>query len=77
MRLCLRAIRQQLGLSQAEVARRVGCRRASVSHWECGRQQPSLAMLPRLALALGVPVALLLDLRPPVRGPDSRQARAS
>jgi len=65
MQLCLREIRQRLGLSQAEVALRAGCTRAAISHWECGRQWPSLVMIPRLAQALDVPEALLLDLRRP------------
>lgn len=64
MQLCLREIRQRLGLSQAEVALRAGCTRAVISHWECGRQDPPLLMIPKLATALGVPEALLLDLRP-------------
>lgn len=62
MQLCLREIRQRLGLTQAQVAHRVGCQRASISHWECGRQIPPLTMIPPLAKALGVPEALLLDL---------------
>lgn len=77
MHLCLREIRQRLGLSQAEVALRAGCTRAAVSHWECGRQHPPLVMIPRLAAALGVPEALLLDLRPATGQPPRRGSRAS
>ena len=64
MRLCLREIRERLNLTQGDVAARVGCTRAAVSHWECGRQLPPLWMIPRLSIALEVPEALLLDLRP-------------
>lgn len=67
MRLCLREIRERLGLTQDDVAALAGCKRASISHWECGRQVPSLRMIPRLAAALQVPEALLLDLHPPAR----------
>ena len=70
MRLCLREIRERLGLTQGDVATLAGCKRASISHWECGRQVPSLRMIPRLAAALQVPEALLLDLHPPA--PRSR-----
>jgi transcriptional regulator with XRE-family HTH domain len=65
MQLCLRELRQRLGLSQAEVAVRAGCTRAAISHWERGRQWPPLVMIPKLAQALDVPEALLLDLHTP------------
>lgn len=77
MHLCLREIRQRLGWSQAEVAQRVGCTRAAVSHWECGRQWPPLEMIPKLAQALHVPEALLLDLRPPQTTPLHTGSKAS
>lgn len=77
MRLCLRDIRCKLGLSQAEVAARAGCTRAAISHWECGRQHPPLPMIPRLAHALGVPEALLLDLRPAQTTPHHTESKAS
>ena len=62
MELRLREIRERLGLRQQDVAVRVGCTRAVIGHWECGRQWPPLPMIPRLAEALGVPEALLLHL---------------
>lgn len=73
MTLRLRELREQLGQSQAQVAAGAGCTRAAISHWECGRQWPALAMLPRLAHALGVPVKLLIDFDggpPPASGPQ-------
>lgn len=62
MTLRLREIREQLGRSQQDLAAQAGCTRAAISHWECGRQWPPLWMIPRLAAALGVPEALVLDL---------------
>jgi transcriptional regulator with XRE-family HTH domain len=62
MELRLREIREQLGLSQQDVARHAGCTRGAISHWECGRQWPPMPMIPRLAAALGVPEAILLHL---------------
>ena len=72
MQLRLKEIRQQLGLTQEEVAVRAGLKRAALSHWECGRNSFPLERLPALAQALGVPEALLLDLRP-ANTPDQRR----
>lgn len=57
----LRAYRTDEGWSQAELARRVGCSRAQMSNWECGRQTPNLANIDALADALGISRAALLD----------------
>jgi len=62
MQLRLRQVREDRGVSQLAVALAVGCTRAAISHWECGRQFPSLAMVQRLADALGVSEARLLSL---------------
>jgi transcriptional regulator with XRE-family HTH domain len=64
--LRLRQLRQDLGWKQRDLALQVGCTRAAISHWECGREWPSLGMIPRLADALGVAEAhlLALDTRP-------------
>ncbi len=37
----LRKLRQRLGLSQQELARRLGVARASVTRWENGTRKPS------------------------------------
>jgi transcriptional regulator with XRE-family HTH domain len=60
--LRLRKLREELHRSQQDLAGAVGITRAAISHWECGRKLPPLAMIPRLADALGVPEALLLHL---------------
>ena len=62
MQLQLRQVREAQGVSQQAVAVAVGCTRGAISHWECGRQFPPLAMIARLAAALGVPEARLLSL---------------
>ncbi|HEY9372570.1 helix-turn-helix transcriptional regulator [Streptomyces sp.] len=55
-----RALRKANGLSQADLAHAVGLSRASISNVEAGRQGLSVALLGRIADALGVPPAALL-----------------
>lgn len=45
-------LREQLGLSQAELARLVGVSAATISRWESGASGPSRNNLERLAAAL-------------------------
>lgn len=58
----VRKLREQHNLTQAELATRVGLSRTSVTNLESGRQNPSLTLLPELALALGVDVRVLVGL---------------
>ncbi|TME69028.1 MAG: helix-turn-helix transcriptional regulator [Chloroflexi bacterium] len=59
--LAVRAARESLHLTQAEVARRVGISRAAIAELEAGRiQQPRAAVFARLSAVLGIPAALLL-----------------
>lgn len=51
----LRKRRQELGLSQRELARRLGARYATISDLERGvREEMTIALLRKLARALGV-----------------------
>jgi transcriptional regulator with XRE-family HTH domain len=52
----IREIRQQSGLSQAELARRTGLARSVLSAYEHGRRQPAVAALARIASAAGLQV---------------------
>ncbi len=54
----LRAARVSAGLSQATVARAVGCSRELVKAWESGRSSPSVTRLARWACAVGLDVPL-------------------
>jgi transcriptional regulator with XRE-family HTH domain len=65
----LRGLRGEAGLSQAELARRLGISQAAVSNWESGARQPSLDDLYLLAAELDVEVFDLLPRRP---GPPLR-----
>lgn len=50
----IKAIRTRAGLSQAEVAERMGVPQGHVSRWETGRHKPTRENLERIADALGV-----------------------
>jgi len=57
----VRSAREDLHLTQAELARRVGISRAAIAELEAGRiQQPRAAVFARLSAVLGIPAALLL-----------------
>lgn len=51
-------LRMEAGLTQAELARRVGTTQAAISKIETGRTVPGLELLDRLATALGRPITL-------------------
>ncbi len=67
----LRDLRLEAGLSQLELARRLGISQGAVSNWESGTRQPSLDDLYVLASELDVEVFDLLPRRP---GPPVRAA---
>ncbi len=55
----MRARRQQLGLSQAQLAKEVGVHLRQIARYEAGEQQPLLAVGVALAEALGISIAEL------------------
>jgi len=57
----VRELRLAAGLTQAELARRTGIHRPNIARVEAGRHTPSLETLARLAAAIGVPTASVLD----------------
>lgn len=59
----IKQLRAAQGLSQRDLARRVGCSGAHISDVENGREMPSLRLLSRIAHELNVPdTALLADI---------------
>ena len=56
----LRELRQERGLKQEELGRRVGASKQSVSNWENGNIMPSIDILVRLADHFGVSTDYLL-----------------
>jgi transcriptional regulator with XRE-family HTH domain len=49
----IRALREGLGLSQAEFAARLGVTKQAVSRWETGLSEPSVAHLVKLVNVTG------------------------
>ena len=66
----LRPLRQQAGLTQSALAERLGVSDRAVSRWENGDALPDVALLPPLAMLLGVSVDALL-------GVDSQRRQAA
>ncbi len=64
----LRDLRTKAGLTQAEVARRVGIPSTVVSAYECGRRQPSLDVVGRMIEALGFEIRFVRRLDPVEQG---------
>ena len=60
----LRRLRQERGLTQRELARRLGLSQATICSYEAGRKHPSLQRLSTLARALRVPEGELAPLLP-------------
>jgi len=58
----VRQARERVGLTQAELASRIGSTQPAVARLEAGGSAPSLATLRRIAAALGLD--LVVELRP-------------
>ncbi|MCF7989016.1 MAG: helix-turn-helix domain-containing protein [Thiohalocapsa sp.] len=68
----LRSTRQQLGLSCAELSRRLGYSDGVISAWEAGRRWPRFDQVPRVAEHLGVTLAWLIGATPDDCGPTRK-----
>ena len=53
--------RLEQGISQAELARRLGIQRSGINRLESGTQNPTLDMILKIASALGKDVSLVLS----------------
>lgn len=58
----IKALREGRGMTQAELARRLGVTRSGVNAWEMGVTVPSTQYVVELALLFGVSTDYLLDL---------------
>ena len=61
-------LRTAAGMTQAELAERVGVSEKVVSKWECGETKPSAEVLPALADAFGCTIDALFDHPHDLRG---------
>src|SRR4051794_7004377 len=74
----VRLLREEHGLSQRELAERIGSTQPAIARLEAGGVSPSLATLDRIATAVGT--ALVIDFtqpaatRPSKRSPQKRTA---
>ncbi len=57
----LQKAREDAGLSQEELARRLGCSQASLSNYELGKRRLYLADLQRIGQLLGKPITYFLE----------------
>jgi HTH-type transcriptional regulator / antitoxin HipB len=62
----VRSRREELGLSQRQLAERAGMTQPGVARFEAGGTTPTIPVLERLAAALGLRLTIALD-------PDERQ----
>jgi transcriptional regulator with XRE-family HTH domain len=63
-------VREESGLSQAELARRAGMPRSVLSAYEHGRRQPAVAALARIVAAAG----MRLEVAPATAGVEAARA---
>lgn len=70
----IRLRREQRGISGAELARRAGLSKATLSGLESGRSNPTIDTLDAVAVALGIPLA---DLLVPTADADPQVLRAT
>ena len=66
----IRARRRAIGLTQEQMAERLGVSAAAVSKWELGASYPDIALLPALARLLGIDLNTLLGFE---REPDRNE----
>lgn len=72
--VALRDARMAAGLTQAQLAERTGTSQATISAYENGSKQPSVATLSRLLAAAGSRLTVVPAMQP-VREPSSRQLK--
>jgi transcriptional regulator with XRE-family HTH domain len=53
--------REELGITQQELASRLGCTQAALSNYELGKRRLYLANLERIASALGKPLSYFTE----------------
>ena len=63
----IRDLRDRLGITQPELARRVGCDASLVSKWESGKQAPNARRMARLADLAGATISDFMGMAPACR----------
>ena len=65
--------RQELGLTQGELAARLGCTQAALSNYELGKRRLDLADLEQIAGILGKPLSYFIE---PPASPDDDDVKS-
>lgn len=66
--------RRAAGITQAQLAERLGVTKAAVSKWELGQSLPDVALLPRIAAYFGITLDELFAFRPQLTEDEMRDA---
>lgn len=59
--ISIRQVREAVGISQAELARRLGIKQPTVARWESGSDAIKVDSLQRIADALGVSLTVIFS----------------
>ena len=59
----LRSIRKQKGITQTDLADRMGVLQKDISRWENGQRTPTLHFLRELCIVLDISADVLLDIK--------------
>jgi transcriptional regulator with XRE-family HTH domain len=66
----VKARREELGVNQEELAKRIGVTPTTISLYESGKRKPDLDTLKQIATVLKTSLAFLLDIEVPKQGLD-------
>ena len=63
--MTLQEIRQRYLMTQEDLARKLRIKQAAITHWECGRRQPSMNNQKKLARLFQLSPEEILQIFPP------------
>lgn len=67
--ISIRQLRDTAGITQLELAERLGVSQPAVARWESGRRMPRLDTLQRIADALGLNLSVIFSAASPPEAP--------
>lgn len=72
----VRQLREARGLTQAELAAKLGVTRGSISQWENGISAPRMGVIEQMSSLFGVKKSEIIEDRPVTEQPDNLESRA-